>query len=201
MIEIALDPYIGQHEKLGVGPAFKGNTEFLAHRAVRPVAAEHPIGLDLLDAAVLLQPRRHPGAIRRQADQFGVALDRQAQFADTLFENALGLILRHAQHKGIARVERGKTDMRDAAAVPIRVDAGNPLAGGEKVVGEPHQFEGLDGARMDRDRPRLHRAMRILRDQAAFDAVAREFVRRNQPGRPCAHDQHAGFVIHGSAPY
>ena len=129
---------------------------------MRPVAAEHPIGLDLVDAAVLLQPRRHPGAIRRQADQFGVALDRQAQFADMLFENAFGLVLRHAQHKGITRVERSKTDMRDAAAVAIGIDAGDALAGREKIIGEPHQLEGLDGARMDRDRPRLHRAMRVL---------------------------------------
>jgi hypothetical protein len=197
MVDVALDLYIGQHKMLGIGAARKRDGQLLAHRAVRPVAAEDPVGLDLLDPVAVAQPRRHARTVQRQPDQGGVALDRHPQPGDVLFEDPFGLVLRHPQNIRVARVERTEIDMGDRPAVAISLDAGDALAGGEEIIGEPHQFERLDGPRVDCDRPRLHRAVRVFVDQATLDAVAGEFMRRDQSGRTRSDDQHALPVDHG----
>jgi hypothetical protein len=46
----------------------------------------------------------------------------------------------------------------------------------QEILGEAHQLEHLDGPRMDRDRSRLHRAVRGFVDHATGDPVAREFM-------------------------
>jgi hypothetical protein len=58
-------------------------------------------------------------------------------------------------------------------------------------------LETLYRVRVDRDRPRLRRAMSVPVDQAALDASACQFVRNDQPGWTGPDDQHALPVAHG----
>ena len=88
--------------------------------------------------------------------------------------------------------------MGDASVLAVNVDPGDVLTGAQEIVGEPHQFERLGGARVDRDRPRLHCAVRSLVDQAALDPVAREFVRHDQSGRTRPDDQRFRSFAHGT---
>jgi hypothetical protein len=73
--------------------------------------------------------------------------------------------------------------MGDAPALAVHVNSGDAMTGAEESVGESHQLECFDGSRVDRDRPRLHRAMRGFVDQTTLDPVAREFMRHDQSGR------------------
>ena len=75
MVEVAVNLYVGQNEKLRISRAREGNSQLLANCAVRPVTAEEPVGLDLFYPVGGAQAGRNAGFALRQRDQFGVALE------------------------------------------------------------------------------------------------------------------------------
>jgi hypothetical protein len=84
MVEFANDFYVSQHKLLRVSRSRKSNCQLLADRAVRPVAAQKPLGADLLDAPSAAQPGRNARIVLCQPDQLGVALDLDSEFCDAL---------------------------------------------------------------------------------------------------------------------
>jgi hypothetical protein len=140
---------------------------------MRPIAGYEPVGLDFLDPVAGAQPGQDTCVTRRKRDELGIALDRDAAPCDVLFENPLGLVLRHSQNERIAAVDRIQAYLRDRAAVAIDADRFDALALRQKTVYDLHQLEGLEGPRVDRDRSRFHRAVRRFVDDTAFDPVAR----------------------------
>src|SRR5215471_15174415 len=99
VIEVADNLDVGQHKMLGVSLSRKSNSQLLADRAVRPVAAQNPFGVDLFDASGTAQLRANPGIILLQPDKLGVALDFDSEFCDALFEEPLGFVLRHSENE------------------------------------------------------------------------------------------------------
>src|SRR5262252_3166188 len=197
MIEAAADHNIGQHEMLRISAAQESDRQLLADGAVRPVAAEKPIGLDVLDPVAGAQAGRDAAIALRHRDQFGIALDPDAVSSEVLFENPFGLVLRYAENKRVAGVERTDPGMRDAPALAVYADTIDAVTGAEEIFGEAHQLEGLDRPRMDRDRSRLHRPVRRLVDHPTGNPVARQLMRHHQSGRPSPDDQHLWLAVHG----
>ena len=176
MVEAAVDPDIGQHEVLRIHGPGERNSQMLANRAVCPVTAEEPVGLDFFDPVAGGQSRGNARVVLRHRYQLGAALDPHPLPDEMLFEDPLGLVLRHAKNKGITRVEHTEFGMSDASALAVHVDARDAMTSAQEIVGEAHQLEGLHGSRMDRDRPRLHRTVRGLVDHATVYPIACEFV-------------------------
>jgi hypothetical protein len=85
-----------------------------------------------------------------------------------------------------------------ASALAVYVDSGDAMTGTQESIGQSHQLECLDGSRVNRDRSRLHRAMRGLVDQAALDPIAPEFMRHDQSGRTRPDDQRFRPFTHGT---
>src|SRR5215469_1454619 len=139
MIEAAADRNIGQHEMLRISAAQESDRQLLADGAVRPVAAEKPIGLDVLDPVAGAQAGRDAAIALRHRDQFGIALDPDAVSSEVLFENLFGLVLRYAENKRVAGVERTEPGMRDAPVLAVYADTIDAMTGAEEIFGEAHQ--------------------------------------------------------------
>ena len=198
MVEVAGNLHIGQNEMLRVGGARERNSQLLANCAVRPVTAEEPISLEFLDSVSGVQAGRDARLALCQRNQLGAALDPHPEPGETLLENAFRLVLRHPQDKRISRFQHAERRVGDASALAVHVDPADAVTGAQESVGESHQLERLDGSRVDSDRPRLHRAVRGLVDQAALDPIAREFMRHDQSGRTRSDDQRFRPFAHGT---
>jgi hypothetical protein len=191
---------IGDIESLLVSASRKSRFHGLAHGGMGAVAPGDVERLALLLRTIgALQLGGDMTAGFAEAGQFGLPLDRNAQFAEPLDQQLFMLVLRKDHQERVRR---------QIAADVGEVEMGLRLAPGPKVDGR-HLVAALDHAPVDVkltiefERARLHRkgargraGLLVPVDNAHPDPEPCQPQRQNQAGRAGARNQHIAAHLH-----
>ena len=190
---------VGQHPVAGQRVALELHADAMPHAAVRPIAADQPVGEDGFLATVgVVQLDGDPASLRLEAGQLDPALDLDPKAAQVRLQQALGLALRQHQRVGMGGVDRVETDMRDPPGAGGDVDRDHLAASGSERSAAAHAVEQLERAAPHHQRLRLVRALGRLVDDADRHPVACELGRHGQSHRAGTHHEHACLHLHAS---
>ena len=161
---------VGDIEDLPIGAAGKACTDRLAHDRAGAVAAGDVACLaGFLPALRPAKAGDHVLALVREADQFGPALNRDAELLQPLDQQPLMLVLRKDLQERIGRQVRTdalKRQARRRFALHPQIDGGNLVPMFDDGVGEAELAVEFERPRLNRQGPRGRAGLRRLVDDA-----------------------------------
>jgi hypothetical protein len=78
-VDFAAQPDISKREVLRIRTPGGGNRTLFPNRAVRAIAADDPVNLDLFDEVAISEIRNHTAIASCKTDKFGAPLDLNAE--------------------------------------------------------------------------------------------------------------------------